>query len=103
VVQRINFDFGPGTKCRGAIYDTMDSAYLRDDLLEVDLPNGLTIDVSWIPHHDPRGTFRIRVFREYVTEVIETLIVHNIQTLKRALPLIAEQFSQTKQSDKRED
>ncbi|MGC1274009.1 MAG: hypothetical protein WBC44_09905 [Planctomycetaceae bacterium] len=59
----INLDFGPDVVVKGAIFDTDNPAYLREDLLEIDLPSGLTISVGWEPHRDPDGSYHIRVFR----------------------------------------
>lgn len=87
----IDLDFGPDVVVKGAIYDTDDPAYLREDLLEIDLPSGLTISVGWEPHRDPNGHFHVRVFRdqwdnlhddqdrrshdrEYVLRMLQTLV-----------------------------
>lgn len=50
---------------KGCLYPTKDPVYLREDLLEIDLPSGLTIDVGWYPEGDPEGKYRIVLFRGY--------------------------------------
>jgi len=43
-------------------YDPIaDLALLDQDILEVELPTGFTIDVGWFPQYDPAGRFRIAV------------------------------------------
>lgn len=37
---------------------------LSGDILQIDLPTGETIDVSWRPSFDPNGNFQIVVFRD---------------------------------------
>ncbi len=54
-----------GSTIRGQLQDRYDLADLDQDILEVGLPNGLTIDVGWYPQYDPDGQFRIVVFRDY--------------------------------------
>ena len=50
---------------KGQLCVTYDPAYLVQDILEIDLPNGITIDVGWHPESDPSGSFRIVVYRDY--------------------------------------
>jgi hypothetical protein len=42
-----------------SLHHTSDPRYLTQDLLLVELPNGLFIDVSWFPEHDPRGAYHV--------------------------------------------
>jgi hypothetical protein len=42
-----------------------DLALLDQDILEVALPDGITIDVGWFPENSPNGRFVIRVFRKH--------------------------------------
>ena len=49
---------------KGEIYDTQDPDVLLQDLLEIDLPRGRTIDVGWYPEHDPTGAYRIRMYED---------------------------------------
>ena len=64
----IDLQLSPGAIVKGAIYDSMDPRFLREDLLEIDLPSGLTISVGWVPHCDPSGAFQIVLFHEYWAE-----------------------------------
>ncbi len=55
---------------RGCIYEEMDEECLTEDLLEVDLRTGKTIEVGWVPDGDPSGHFRIIIFQDYWTNQI---------------------------------
>jgi hypothetical protein len=69
-----------GVIIKGALlrkYDTPEDLCLLDqDILEVELPNGIYIDVGWFPQHDANGRFVIRAYREHrrqpLREPIET-------------------------------
>lgn len=67
-MNKIDFGLPQAVVVKGAIYDTMDPQYLREELLEIDLPDGLTISVGWEPHCDPSGSFRIVLFKDYWTD-----------------------------------
>jgi hypothetical protein len=73
-VNPIDLQLGDDVIVKGCLYPTKDPAYLREDLLEIDLPSGLTIDVGWYPEGDPEGAYRIVVYRGYwVQQVIEPI------------------------------
>lgn len=52
-----------GTQVRGVLYDDPAHVYGLGDVLEVELPTGLTIDVGW-DEDSPDGPFRLTVYRE---------------------------------------
>ena len=52
-------------KVTGQLWDTQDPVYLDQDILDIKLPNGNSIDVGWHPESDPNGSFRIVVYRDY--------------------------------------
>jgi len=41
-----------------------DLPLLDQDILEIELPNKIKIDVGWFPQNDPSGRFVIRVYRD---------------------------------------
>jgi hypothetical protein len=47
-----------------------DASLLDQDLLEVQLPNGIKIDVGWFPENDPGGKFIIRTYRKSRRELL---------------------------------
>jgi hypothetical protein len=57
-----------GVVIKGALlrhYDMEgDLAILDQDILEVELPNGIVIDVGWFPENSPHGMFLIRTYRQ---------------------------------------
>ena len=46
------------------LYRTSDPRYLTQDLLLVELWNGMFIDVSWFPEHDPQGAYHITLCQD---------------------------------------
>ena len=55
----------PGAVAKGGIPDLQAPEELVSDMLEIDLPDGTTLDVGWIPEHDPAGHYRVAVYRKY--------------------------------------
>ena len=41
-----------------------DLPLLDQDIIEIDLPNGMTISVGWFPQQDVNGHFRVTLFRD---------------------------------------
>lgn len=54
-----------GIVAKGGIPASQAPEDLVADMLEVPLPDGTTIDVGWLPEHDPSGRYRVVVFRRY--------------------------------------
>ncbi len=52
-------------KIKGHLYDTKDPVYLVQDILDIELPNGISIDVGWHPESDITGAYRVVVYRGY--------------------------------------
>jgi hypothetical protein len=76
----------PDASVKGQLFYSYEPAYLLQDILEIDLSTGITIDVGWSPECDPSGSFRIVVFRDFwrnqlrepihvkrISEVVETV------------------------------
>ena len=57
----------PGSVVKGILlthYDpAVDLPLLDQDIVEIDLPNGMTISIGWFPEHDLAGRFRVTLFR----------------------------------------
>ena len=60
----------PGTQVKGGIPTSRDSAELVSDMVEIDLPDGTTLDVGWVPEHDPDGRYRLKLYRGYWSETV---------------------------------
>lgn len=70
----IDLQLGDDVIVKGCVYQTKEPVYLREDLLEIDLPSGLTIDVGWYPEGDPGGAYRIVLFRgHWANQVVEPI------------------------------
>ena len=61
----VNLNLPKGTIVKGQLCVDYDVESLDQDILEITLPSGVTIDVGWIPEYDPNGQFRIVVYRDY--------------------------------------
>jgi hypothetical protein len=48
---------------RGEIHAPTELTLLTQDMLEVELANGVVIDVGWYPEHDPNGTYGVVAFQ----------------------------------------
>lgn len=59
---------------KGGLPLTQEVEDLVNDMLEIDLPSGITIDVGWIPEHDPNGKYRIVLYKKYWADQIEAPI-----------------------------
>ena len=64
----MNLNLGPGVSVRGAMYDTRNPEFLREELVEVDLLDGRTVYVGWYPEHDVRGNYVIQICGRYSTD-----------------------------------
>jgi hypothetical protein len=66
----------PGAVVTGELMPVVDPSTLDQDVLQVVLPNDVTIDVGWYPSNDPDGRFRIVTYRDYwrntIRETVET-------------------------------
>ncbi|OGQ82488.1 MAG: hypothetical protein A3F90_08865 [Deltaproteobacteria bacterium RIFCSPLOWO2_12_FULL_60_19] len=78
---------------KGALYTTTDPAYLVQDMLEIDLPNGITIDVGWYPESDPAGSFQVVVFRDHWdNQLREPFETKSIEDVTREVKRLAEEY-----------
>jgi hypothetical protein len=83
----------PGSEIRGRLYDDPAMKYLSGDVLEVELPNGLMIDVGW--DEDAReGAFRIAVYREYFGDRFVDIRVREAGEVALRVAELARKYSQ---------
>ena len=52
----------PNSAVVGELNDTLEPGYLCTDLLSVEVPSGVVVDVSWYPEFDPAGEYFVSVF-----------------------------------------
>ena len=51
----------PGTEVIGFLYDSDDFADLGQDMIEIRLPLGITINAGWYPEGSKAGKYRVAV------------------------------------------
>jgi len=61
----VHLNLPDGSKVYNFLYRTRNLAYLTQDVLTVELPNGYCVDVGWFPEHDPAGSYHISVFWQF--------------------------------------
>ncbi len=74
----------PTARVVGELWDDYTEApeLLDEDILLVSLPNGIAIDVGWTPSFDPRGNFKITVFRgEWGNNLQQPIVETHPQTV----------------------
>jgi hypothetical protein len=81
-----------GTLVRGVLYEDPSHVYGLGDVLEVELPTGRTIDVSW-DEDSPGNPFRIVVYREYFGDRLVDFCVRNVDDVVSAIHRLAEEHS----------
>lgn len=62
ITDSFTFDLPPGAVLRGRLFRNPDHRYGTGDVLEVELPDGLMIDLGW--DGDESDPFHIVVYRE---------------------------------------
>ncbi len=82
-----------GAQVRGFLYDDPNHVYGLGDVLEVELPTGRTIDVSW-DEDLPSEPFRIVVYREYFGDHFIDFRVREIDDVVREVSRLALEHSQ---------
>ena len=53
----------PNAVIRGEIHAPTDASLLTQDMLEVELADGVIIDVGWYPEHNPNGAYGVVAFQ----------------------------------------
>lgn len=46
------------------LYDPQPDRLLIENILLVELSDGIAIDVGWYPHNDPNGSFRVTAYKD---------------------------------------
>lgn len=82
----------PGAKVRGTLYDDSSMEYDSGDVLEVELSNGITIDVGW-DKDEPEAPFRIVVYRESFGDRFVDFRARDTQEVQKQVQRLAEENS----------
>lgn len=78
---------------KGALYNSLEPPFLIEEILEIDLPTGITISVGWQPEFDASGAFHIAVFRGYWTNLLEEYQTKDLFSLVDLICQLARVFS----------
>jgi hypothetical protein len=76
------------------LYDTTDPRYLTQDLLLVELPSGMFIDVSWFPEHDAQGEYHITLCRDNWESQVNQWKTRSVSDVVSLVEGLAKQHSQ---------
>jgi len=95
-LETVSLKLPVGASVKGALYNTYDLDYLSEDLLEIDLPSGLTIDVGWYPEGERPGTFQVVIFKQFwQNQILPPIKTESLPELVRIIEMLAEEFSKT--------
>ncbi len=86
-------DLPHGAEVRGTLYDDPHYEYGLGDVLEVELPSGRMVDVSWSNDH-PDKPFRIVVYQDYFDDHLVDYRVANASEVAQHVKLLAAEYSQ---------
>jgi hypothetical protein len=81
----------PGAAIANFLYEALTPAELNQDLVTVELQNGITIEVDWVPENDPGGAFATRVMRGFEEKHASQL--RDPHEVARLVERLAEQFN----------
>ncbi|MQU65353.1 hypothetical protein GHO25_19755 [Pseudomonas sp. FSL R10-1350] len=72
-------------KVRRVLYDELSSVTegtaalawdsLKEDMLQVEYPENILLDVGWYPSFDPEGTFQVCVVKDFQWDVPEAIFL----------------------------
>lgn len=76
----------PGdVKVTGALYSRSNIRDLTEDMLQLELPGGLVIDVGWYPELDRTGSYAIVVFEDSVDHALEKIRTRDIRVVVKEI------------------
>ena len=84
----------PGSEVRGFLYDDPTHVYGLGDVLEVELLNGIMIDVGW-DEDMPSKPFHVVVYREYYGDSLADCRVADIAGVVSTVQNLATEYSQS--------
>jgi hypothetical protein len=91
-MKTVTLDLPDGAVQRGHLYCDADAHYGLGDVLEVELPTGLTIDVGW-DEDQAEEPFRIVVYREYFGDRFIDFRVQKIDQVATEVQRLALKYS----------
>jgi hypothetical protein len=85
----IDLNLGPDIVVKGCLYNSMEPRFLRDDILEIDLPSGVTLSVGW---NSQKHRFDIVAFRDFWEDQIRSSHATSISGLIDQIQWLSQQF-----------
>ena len=77
----------------GILRDTSNAYALDQDMLQIELPGNVFIDVGWYPDCDPNGEYRLVVFRDDFDNQIEPPVQSkNVRDIKDAIDRLVAKY-----------
>jgi len=84
----------PGCRIKGMLCDSYPPEDLDQDILQVSLPNGITVDVGWYPDGDPDGEFKVVVYRKYWSnQLCAPFVTRGPREVAKAVEKLVVQYS----------
>lgn len=76
-----------------ALYATDKPSYLTQDLLAIELPGKVFIDVGWYPENNPAGEYQIVVFRDSSDNLlVEPIVSGDLSKVIDSVEALAQRF-----------
>jgi hypothetical protein len=92
----VEFSLPEGATIKGCLFASHNPELLAEDLVEVDLPSGLTIDLGWYPEGEPSGSFQIVLYSEYWgNQIIPPIQKRTIPEVVQTVEELARLYSQS--------
>jgi hypothetical protein len=77
-----------------SLYRASTPSFLTQDLLAVELPNQVVIDVGWYPQFDPLGSYLVSVFRQtWENQLVEPIETRDIDQVVAEVERLAREFA----------
>lgn len=91
-MSKVQLQFPPSVKVMGALYTRANVFDLTEDMLQLELPGDLFIDVGWYPELDDSGTYKIIVFHDTVDETLERFETKDYKAVVRELRSLIDRY-----------
>lgn len=91
-MSKIKLDFPPAVKVTGALYSRSRVHDLSEDMLQLELPGNLVIDVGWYPQWDRNGSYVILVFQDTVDHVLEKIRTRDYRIVVKQVQALLDKY-----------
>lgn len=91
-MSRVTLHLPPQAKVTGALRSRAKLHNLDQDMLQIELPGSIFIDVGWYPDLDQTGEYRLIVFHDTTEEMLERLATSDVDQVKAAIYRMVEKY-----------